>query len=125
MKASLFVAVTVVFCVFAYAGEIQKGASLQVKADSIWFQKSDQLAQWQELKKGGKAKAASAYGEKLLSNRDAWQFTKPLSVKILGYDAAKRRVQVEMTTSGRMQGTDWWLDDSAVVRFPSGVSTAR
>jgi len=115
MKASLFVAVTVLLCVLSYAGEIQKGGNLQVKAGSIWFQSVDQLTQWQALKKRGDAKAVSAYEGKLLSNRDAWQFIKPLRVKVLSCDAGKRRVHAEMTTPGRMLGTDWWLDESTVV----------
>jgi hypothetical protein len=98
------------------ASEIQKGASMQVKADSIWFQEGGQLTQWQKLKKGGDAKALSAYQEKLLSNRDAWQFTNSLLVRVLGHEAAKHQVHVEMTTPGRMLGTNWWLDDSALVQ---------
>lgn len=98
------------------ASEIQKGASMQVKADSIWFQEVDHLTQWQKLKKGGDAKALSAYQKKLLSNRDSWQFTNSLLVRVLGHEAAKHQVHVEMTTPGRMLGTDWWLDSSALVQ---------
>lgn len=98
------------------ASEIQKGSSMQVKADSIWFQEAGQLTQWQKLKNGGDAKALSAYQEELLSNRDAWQFTNSLQVRVLGYEAAKHQVHVEMTTPGRMLGTHWWLDSSALVQ---------
>jgi hypothetical protein len=52
----------------------------------------------------------------VLGNRDAWQFINPLTVKILGYDLAKHQVHVEMTTEGRMQGTDWLLDPDALAQ---------
>ena len=52
----------------------------------------------------------------MLGNRDAWQFIYPLTVKILGYDPAKHQVHVEMTTEGRMQGTDWLLDPDALAQ---------
>jgi hypothetical protein len=95
-----------------------------VKSDSIWLQKVEQSDQWQELKKGSHVKALAACGDKLLSDRDAWQFVNPPKFKILGYDAGKHRMQVHMTVSGRIQGTDWWLDESVVVseqrKLPNG-----
>ena len=38
------------------AGEIRKGATVQVKANSIWFQDVEEFARWQTLKKGGDPK---------------------------------------------------------------------
>ena len=89
---------------------------MQVKADSIWFQDAAALARWQELKKSGNQKESASYQDKMLSDRDAWQFTKPLAVKVLSYDAGKHQVDVEMTTPGRMLGTKWWLDTSTLVQ---------
>ena len=89
---------------------------MQVKANSIWFQDQSELTHWQQLKNKGDTAALAAYQEKVLGNRDAWQFTNPLTVKILGYDQAKHQVHVEMTTEGRMQGTDWRLDPDALAR---------
>ena len=89
---------------------------MEVKANSIWFQEVKDLTRWQQLKKSGKSDALADYQEKLLSNRDAWQFLSPLSVKVLSYDAAKRQVNVEMETPGRMQGTKWFLDDGTLAR---------
>jgi hypothetical protein len=100
----------------ALAGSIEKGATIQVKANSIWFQDQVELAHWQQLKKRGDTAALTAYQKKVLGNRDAWQFTNPLNVKILGYDQAKHQVHVEMTTEGRMQGTDWLLDPDALAQ---------
>jgi hypothetical protein len=100
----------------AFAGSIEKGAAMQVKANSIWFQNQAELAHWQQLKNKGDSTALAAYQEKVLGNRDAWQFTNQLAVKILSYDMAKHQVHVEMTTEGRMQGTDWLLDPDALAQ---------
>jgi hypothetical protein len=97
-----------------FAGEIRRGATVQVKADSIWFQDAEKFARWQALKKGGDAKALAAYQEEALHQRDAWQFTKPLAVKILGVTPAASRVDVEMVTEGRLQGSRWLLDRDAL-----------
>ncbi|HTL63969.1 MAG TPA: hypothetical protein VL305_03150 [Pseudolabrys sp.] len=96
------------------AGEIRKGATMQVKADSIWFQDAEKFARWQSLKKGGDTKALAAYQEEALRQRDAWQFTKPLAVKIRGVTPKANRVDVEMMTEGRLQGSRWLLDIDAI-----------
>jgi hypothetical protein len=105
-----------VFSVAAYAGEIRDGATMQVKPNSIWFQKVNELSHWQRIKKSGDSKALEAYQDKELSERDAWQFTNPLTVKVVSYDAAKHQVKVEMETPGRMQGTTWFLDDTTLTQ---------
>jgi hypothetical protein len=109
---SLVLALTIT----SLAGEIRKGATMEVKANSIWFQETKDLTRWQQLKKSGNSNALADYQEKLLSNRDAWQFINPLTVNVISYDAAKRQVNVEMKTPGRMLGTKWFLDSDAVVR---------
>jgi len=98
----------------ANAGPIRKGAVMEVKPNSIWFEEVARLTRWQELKKGGDAAALNSYQEQMLGGREAWQFLKPLKVKILRYDTAASQINVEMRTAGRMQGTTWWLDASAV-----------
>jgi len=100
----------------SFAGEIQKGATVQVKADSIWFQKARELSHWQRIKKSGDSKALAAYQEKEMGERDAWQFGNQLTVKIISYDAATNQVHVKMLTPGRMIGTDWFLDAGALVQ---------
>ena len=100
----------------SFAGGIQKGATVQVKADSIWFQKVKELSHWQRIKKSGDSKALEAYQEKEMGERDAWQFGNQLSVKIISYDGATNQVHVKMLTPGRMLGTDWFLDADALVK---------
>jgi hypothetical protein len=99
----------------AFAGEIRKGATVQVKPNVIWFQDAAKLTRWQQLKKSGKSKALS-YQDKLLAKRDAWQFTESLTVKIVSYDLRKKQVNVEMMTAGRMLGSRWVLDAGALVQ---------
>ena len=89
---------------------------MQVKPNSLWFQDAATLAHWQQLKKSGKSTALASYQHKVLSGREAWQFTEQLTVKILSHEPKKNRVNVEMTTAGRMLGTTWSLDAGALVQ---------
>jgi hypothetical protein len=100
----------------SFAGEIRKGATMQVKPNSIWFEEAANLTRWQQLKRGGDPAALASYQEELLSHRDAWQFINRLNVKILEYQPGKNQVLVEMTTAGRMLGTKWFLDPDALGR---------
>jgi hypothetical protein len=76
MRAFLSLSFLLALGLTAFAGGIEKGATMQVKANSIWFQQEAELARWQQLKKNGDTAALAAYQEKVLSNRDAWQFTR-------------------------------------------------
>jgi len=100
----------------AFAREIRKGAVMQVKPNSIWFEDSAKLTHWQELKKSSDAAALASYQDEVLGQREAWQFIKPLTVKVLGYEPGKNQVNVEMKTTGRLFGSTWWLDESALGR---------
>jgi hypothetical protein len=100
----------------AVAAPIRKGAVMEVRPNSIWFQEASALTHWQQLKKGGNEAAVTSYQQQVLGQREAWQFLKPLKVKVLNFDPANSQVNVEMRTAGRLQGTTWWLDASAVGR---------
>ena len=100
----------------SFAGEIEAGASMQVKANSIWFEEAAQLAQWQAVKKRGDAKAVAAYQEKVLRAREAWQFLYRYDVIVLGYEPEKNRVHVKMQTTGRLQDSTWFVDPGAIVQ---------
>lgn len=94
----------------ASAADIRAGATLQVKANSVWFQNKAKLTQWQGLKKIGSARALKAYEERVLRAREAWQFLEPLAVQIKSFDAGSGQARVTMTAEGRMQDTEWLLD---------------
>jgi len=112
--AGMAAALPMALSLASFAGEIQTGAISQVKPNSIWFEDSAMLAHWQQLKKSGDAAALTGYQDEALSQRDAWQFIRPLTVKILGYEPETSQVNVEMTTPSRLQGTTWFLDADAL-----------
>jgi hypothetical protein len=116
LRALLTVLVLLASIAASFAGPIRKGAVMQVKPNSVWFDEAAKLTHWQELKKSGDEAALTSFQEQMLGQREAWQFLKPLKVKILSYEPAKSQVNVEMKTAGRLQGTTWWLDASAVGR---------
>jgi hypothetical protein len=89
---------------------------MQVKPNSIWFDEAAQLSRWHKLKKSGGSAALAAYQDQELHARDAWQFTNPLTVKILGYDPKSNQVHVEMLTEGRFVGIDYYLDPDALMQ---------
>ncbi len=91
----------------------EKGAILTVRANSIWFQDTEKLSRWQELKHAGPAKIFNEYQWNALTHRDAWQLNNPLTVKVIGYDAKHEQVNVELQTPGRLEGSIWFLDARA------------
>lgn len=97
-----------------WAADIKKGASAVVKADSIWFVDAAKLGEWQRMKAGGDAAAFTTFQNKVLGEREAWQFNNPLEVRVLGYAPDTRQVIVEMKMPGRMEGTPWFLDAEAL-----------
>jgi len=105
----------VVFANSCLAAEFAKGATRQVKPNSIWLQDAAEFAHWQGLKKSGDAAALDAYQEKMLSSREAWQFLTQLDVKVLSYDKKRKQVSVKMLTPGRFEGEDWLLDVDSFV----------
>ena len=100
----------------SHAGEIRMGALMQVKPNSIWFQDTGQLTHWQKLRKSGDKAAFESYQKQKLSEREAWQFIYPMTVKILGHTPKTNQVSVEMLTEGRMLGTKWVLDAGTLMR---------
>jgi hypothetical protein len=98
------------------AAEIRVGAVMEVKANSIWFEEAIKLDEWQQKRKTADATAFGAYQKELLGQREAWQFIRPLKVRIIGYDRKKNRVYVEMLSKGRFEGLNWFIDDSAFGR---------
>jgi hypothetical protein len=116
MRATLALILVAILSTGCFAADIRKGGIMQVKADSIWFEKAAGLTEWQKRKKSEDAAAFASHQEKLLSSRDAWQFLKPLEVKIRKFSPRTNQVSVEMQTQGRMSGTRWFVDASAIER---------
>ena len=96
--------------VCSFADQFRVGASMQVKANSIWFQTDVDLTVWQRFEKIATPAVMESYQTVVLGSRQAWQFTKPLTVKILSYEPQENQVKVEMLAPGRLNATVWWLD---------------
>ena len=116
MRAYLGLLILLALATACFSGDLQVGTTVQVKANSIWFEEAAQLERWQAMKKRGNAKALAAYQKKVLRRREAWQFIYQLPVKILSYEPEKNRVEVEMQAEGRLAGSTWFLDVDAIVR---------
>ena len=124
MRGGLALLVLVICGVGAPAAEFRKGAMMQVKANSIWFEDSALLRTWQRLKKSGDKSALESFQEGKLRQRDAWQFIYRLTVKVVGHNPKTRQVYVEMQGPGRMEGTNWFLDSDALMRGPAAKPSA-
>ena len=98
----------------ASAGEIRKGATMQVKPNSIWFEDAAKLTQWQQLKRRGDSAALTSYERAALSQREAWQFSNSHAVIILSFDSGSNQINVQMKSEGRLGGSIWFLDEDAV-----------
>jgi hypothetical protein len=114
MRAFLILLLLLASIAASRAAEI--GAIVVVKPNSIWFEDAVKLTEWQQLRKSSGATAFMSYQKKLLSGRQALQFINPRSVKILGYERRKNQITVEMKSEGRLQGSKWLLDASALAR---------
>jgi hypothetical protein len=98
------------------AEQIREGAKMEVKPDSIWFLEVGNLSTWQKLKKAGNPAEFESYQTKELGARHAWQFTKPLTVKIISFEPQKNQAKVELLTPGRYLGSTWWIDGNAFAK---------
>lgn len=115
MRPLLTLFVLAALATASLAGDIRNNATAQIKPNSIWFEDADQLARWQEKKRGDPA-TFGAYQENILHERAAWQFINPLEVRILRYESAKNRAYVQMTGEGRLRDSKWFVDPEALVK---------
>jgi hypothetical protein len=116
MRAFLTLLFLVASITASGAAEISKGAIMVVRPNSIWFEDAAKLTEWQQLRKSSGTVAFMSYQKSILSGRQALQFINPRSVRILGYERRKNQITVEMKSEGRLQGSTWHLDASALTR---------
>jgi hypothetical protein len=98
----------------SFAQQIQEGAKMEVKHDSIWFRELGNLSTWQKLKNSGSRAEFKSFEDKELGDRDAWQFNNTLPVKVISFDPQTNQAKVEMLISGKYHGSQWWIDGSAL-----------
>lgn len=114
MRTLLALAVLAAMSASVLAADIRKGATMQVKANTLWFEDAGKLARWQRMKKKSDAPTLAKLEQSMLRAREALQLVNPQPVTVLDFDAKTGRVRVEMTGEGRMQGTRWVVDEGAV-----------
>jgi hypothetical protein len=107
MNKLLLPLIMTVLAVSLLAAEIREGATMYVKADSMWFESYSGLDTWQRDKKNLTPEALKAHRENLLGTREVWQFVRKLPVRIRTYYAAASAVEVEMLSPGRFQSSVW------------------
>lgn len=116
IRAYLALLVLLAGSVSAVAAEIREGSTMSVRPNSIWFEDAALLTHWQQLRKNGNKRALTSYEKEKLGNRDAWQFSYPMEVKVLGHAPKTHQVSVEMLTEGRFFGTHWVLDSGTLMQ---------
>jgi hypothetical protein len=110
---TLLVLASLNVCLFA--DQFRVGARMQVRENSMCFQTDVDLTVWQRFGKVATPAVMESYQTVVLGSRQAWQFTNPLTVKILNYEPTENQVNVELLTPGRLLGSVWWLDGGDLV----------
>ena len=97
-----------------HAGKIKVGTKAEIKANAMWFEEAETLERWQRAREAGNAEAFAKLERELLGEREAWRFVDAQKVEIVSHEPEKERVKVKMTAPGRMQGSEWFVDPTAL-----------
>ena len=114
MRAFTTVLAMLLMTAAASATDIRKGATMRVKADTLWFEDAGKFARWQRMKTRDAAATIARQEQSMLRAREAWRFEGVQSVKVLDLGVKGGGVRVEMLAEGRMQGTRWVVEEGAV-----------
>ena len=88
--------------VYAEAADIRDGDTGYVAKNSIWFTDESDLSVWKRVRKAFAPKDVKTYQQIILGERQAWQFSGPIKVKVIGYWANEHEINVKMLTGGRL-----------------------
>ena len=88
--------------VYAEAAEIHDGDSGYIAKNSIWFTDESDLSVWKRVRQSFAPKDVKAYQQIILEERQAWQFSGPIKVKVISYWANQHEIHVKMLTEA-----DW------------------
>ena len=105
------VAILCVADVHAEAAEIRDGDTGYVAKDSIWFTDESALSVWKRVREAFAPKDVKTYQQIILEERQAWQFSGPIKVKVISYWANQHEIRVKMVTEGRLADSEWWIED--------------
>ena len=97
--------------VHAEAAEIRDGDTGYIANNSIWFTEESDLSVWKRVRQAFAPKDVKTYQQIILEERQAWQFSGPIKVKVISYWANQHEINVKMLTEGRLADSEWWVED--------------
>jgi hypothetical protein len=97
--------------VHAEAAEIRDGDTGYIANNSIWFTDESDLSVWKRVRQAFAPKDVKTYQQIILEERQAWQFSGPIKVKVISYWANQHEINVKMLTEGRLADSEWWVED--------------
>ena len=95
----------------AEAAEIHNGDTGYIANNSIWFTDESDLSVWKRVRQVFAPKDVKTYQQIILEERQAWQFSGPIKVKVISYWANQHEINVKMLTEGRLADSEWWVED--------------
>src|SRR6516164_3297000 len=102
--------------VYAEAAEIHDGDTGYIAKNSIWFTDESDLSVWKRVRQTFAPKDVKTYQQIILEERQAWQFSGPIKVKVISYWANQHEIHVKMLTEGRLADSEWWVEDKGAPR---------
>ena len=97
--------------VYVEAAEIHDGDTGYIANNSIWFTNESDLSVWKRVRQAFAPKDVKTYQQIILEERQAWQFSGPIKVKVISYWANQHEINVKMLTEGRLADSEWWVED--------------
>jgi hypothetical protein len=108
---------TAILCAYAYfagayaeAAEIHDGDTGYIANNSIWFTNESESV-WKRVRQAFAPKDVKTYQQIILEERQAWQFSGPIKVKVISYWSNQHEINVKMLTEGRLADSEWWVED--------------
>jgi hypothetical protein len=98
--------------VYAEAAEIHDGDTGYIANNSIWFTDESDLSVWKRVRQTFAPNDVKTYQKIILEERQAWQFSGPIKVKVISYWANQHEINVKMLTEGRLADSEWWVEDN-------------
>jgi hypothetical protein len=98
--------------VCAEAAEIHDGDTGYIAKNSIWFTNESDLSVWKRVRQAFAPEDVKTYQQIILEERQAWQFSGPIKVKVISYWANQHEINVKMLTEGRLADSEWWVEDN-------------
>ena len=86
--------------VYAEAAEIHDGDTGYIAKNSNWFTDESDLSVWKRVRQTFASTDVKTYQQIILEERQAWQFSGPIKVKVISYLANQHEIHVKILTEG-------------------------